>query len=93
MVSSHRTGVWSDAEHSGMWRAVTSVTSHANLGDTAAAICKEAFANGLVIETSGNHSQVVKCLCPLTITEEQLLEGFEILDRGLAITDSAYEEA
>ncbi len=31
------------------------------------------------------------CNPPLTITEEQLLEGFEILDRGLAITDSAYE--
>ena len=35
----------------------------------------------------------VFCNPPLTITEEQLLEGFEILDRGLAITDSAYENA
>ena len=28
---------------------------------------------------------------PLCITEEQLLEGFEIVDRGLAITDEAFE--
>jgi len=28
---------------------------------------------------------------PLTITEEQLLEGFAIIDRGLDITDAAYE--
>ena len=53
-------------------------------GDTAAAICKEAFANGLVIETSGNHSQVVKCLCPLTITEEQIDKALTILDAAFA---------
>jgi diaminobutyrate-2-oxoglutarate transaminase len=53
-------------------------------GDIAAAICKEAFANGLVIETSGNHSQVVKCLCPLTITEEQIDKALKILDAAFA---------
>lgn len=31
------------------------------------------------------------CNPPLCITEEQLLEGFEIIDRGLDITDSAFE--
>ncbi|MBT3223235.1 MAG: aminotransferase class III-fold pyridoxal phosphate-dependent enzyme [Proteobacteria bacterium] len=31
------------------------------------------------------------CNPPLCITEEQLLEGFEIIDRGLAITDDAFE--
>lgn len=58
-------------------------------GETAAAICKEAFENGLVIETSGNHSQVVKCLCPLTITEEQITTAMNILDAAFAKVMSA----
>ena len=31
------------------------------------------------------------CNPPLCITEEQLLEAFEIVDRGLEITDEAFE--
>jgi adenosylmethionine-8-amino-7-oxononanoate aminotransferase len=31
------------------------------------------------------------CNPPLCITEAQLREGFEIIDRGLDITDAAYE--
>ena len=53
-------------------------------GETAAAICAEAFENGLVIETSGNHSQVVKCLCPLIISEEQINQAMNILDAAFA---------
>src|SRR5690554_7863075 len=53
-------------------------------GDTAAAICAEAFERGLVIETSGNHSQVVKCLCPLMISEEQIHKAMDILDAAFA---------
>ena len=29
---------------------------------------------------------------PLTITEEQIREGFAIIDRGLEITDAAFED-
>jgi taurine--2-oxoglutarate transaminase len=32
------------------------------------------------------------CNPPLCITEEQLLEGFAIIDRGLAITDEVFED-
>lgn len=53
-------------------------------GDIAAAICREAFERGLVIETSGNHSQVVKCLCPLIISEEQIAKAMDILDAAFA---------
>ena len=58
-------------------------------GETAAAICAEAFENGLVIETSGNHSQVVKCLCPLIISEEQIDKAMTILDAAFAKVMSA----
>ncbi|MDN3555102.1 diaminobutyrate--2-oxoglutarate transaminase [Halomonas maura] len=49
-------------------------------GDIADKITAKAFENGLVIETSGQDGGVVKCLCPLTITDEDLLEGLDILE-------------
>ena len=48
-------------------------------GEIASQICQKAFEKNLVIETSGNRGQVVKCLCPLTISEENLREGLERL--------------
>lgn len=49
-------------------------------GDLAAAICAEAFRNGLVIETSGAHDEVVKVLAPLTIPMEQFKAGLATLE-------------
>ena len=49
-------------------------------GDIASAICRQAFERGLVIETSGPHGEVVKCLCPLIISEEQINQAMDILD-------------
>lgn len=53
-------------------------------GELAAEVCAQAFARGLVIETSGAHSEVVKCLCPLTITDEQIDKALSILDAAFA---------
>lgn len=53
-------------------------------GESAGRICELAFGKGLVIETSGNHSQVVKCLCPLVISEEQIDRAMDILDEAFA---------
>ena len=61
-------------------------------GDTAAAICRHAFENGLVIETSGAHSEVVKCLCPLIISEEQINKAMDILDAAFAKVMAAGEQ-
>lgn len=49
-------------------------------GDVADRITHQAFENGLVIETSGQDGEVVKCLCPLTITDEELEKGLDILE-------------
>jgi len=46
-------------------------------------ICRSAFEKGLIIETSGSEDQVVKCLCPLTITETELNEGLDILSASV----------
>lgn len=49
-------------------------------GEIAEKITSLAFQKGLVIETSGHDGQVVKCLCPLTISDDDLLEGLDILE-------------
>jgi diaminobutyrate-2-oxoglutarate transaminase len=49
-------------------------------GKLANRITELAFERGLIIETSGSDGQVVKILTPLTIEEELLLKGLDILD-------------
>ena len=51
-------------------------------GEIADKITHQAFVNGLVIETSGQDGEVVKCLCPLTITDEDLQQGLDILEES-----------
>lgn len=53
-------------------------------GDVADLVTARCFENGLVIETSGAFSQVVKCLCPLTITAQELNQGLDILADAFA---------
>ena len=48
-------------------------------GELAGDICSRAFEKGLIIETSGAHDEVVKVLAPLTIPEETLRKGLDIL--------------
>lgn len=54
-------------------------------GKLAAAISRAAFARGMIIETSGPDSEVLKCLCPLTISHADLARGLEILDESVAV--------
>ncbi|ALO45591.1 diaminobutyrate--2-oxoglutarate transaminase [Pseudohongiella spirulinae] len=52
-------------------------------GELAGKICRYAFDKGLVIETSGADSQVVKCLCPLSISLDELNKGLDILEEAV----------
>ncbi len=52
-------------------------------GRLASKITERAFEEGLIIETSGSDGQVVKCLCPLTISDEQLKAGLRILQKSV----------
>lgn len=54
-------------------------------GEVATRISRAAFARNLIIETSGNRGQVVKCLCPLTISEENLREGLARLAESIDV--------
>jgi diaminobutyrate-2-oxoglutarate transaminase len=53
-------------------------------GTLASAISRAAFARGMIIETSGPDSEVVKCLCPLTISNEDLARGLDTLEESVA---------
>jgi diaminobutyrate-2-oxoglutarate transaminase len=46
---------------------------------TAARVVKSAFSNGLIIETSGPDDEIVKCLAALTIADDELKKGLDIL--------------
>jgi len=47
-------------------------------------ICKAAFVRGLIMETSGPNGEVVKVMPPLTIDEEGLKQGLQILEESFA---------
>jgi len=50
----------------------------------AARVARRAFERGLIIETSGPNDEVVKFLPALTISDEQLRRGLEIIDQCVA---------
>jgi taurine--2-oxoglutarate transaminase len=54
-----------------------------------AAFCKFMLDHGVYLNT---HWHTVLIIPPLIITEEQLAEGFEILDKALEITDAAVKD-
>ncbi|MFJ8693368.1 diaminobutyrate--2-oxoglutarate transaminase [Streptomyces roseolilacinus] len=57
--------------------------------ERAARICRRAFELGLLLETSGPQSEVVKLLPPLTVTSEELDEGLRTLARAVRETATA----
>ena len=52
--------------------------------DLANQIARKSFEQGLVIETSGANDEVLKVLPALTIPDEQLKQGLEIIERSVA---------
>ncbi|AMX03280.1 diaminobutyrate--2-oxoglutarate transaminase [Microbulbifer thermotolerans] len=62
----------------GMFRGLNCVS-----GKLAGRITREAFRNGLVIETSGADDHVVKTLCPLTISDENLKSALDIVEAAV----------
>lgn len=52
-------------------------------GELAEKIIRRCFASGLIIETSGPESEVIKCLCPLVISDQDLNAGLDILEQSV----------
>lgn len=53
-------------------------------GEIANAVANECFARGLLVETSGPDSEVLKILPPLTIADEDLARGLDIIEQAVA---------
>jgi diaminobutyrate-2-oxoglutarate transaminase len=49
----------------------------------ASEISAKAFEHGLIVETCGGDGQVVKFLPPLTISEDQLIEGLKRFEKAV----------
>ncbi|MAM87593.1 diaminobutyrate--2-oxoglutarate transaminase [Allohahella sp. A8] len=62
----------------GMFQGINCVN-----GEIAGKITKRSFQKGLMIETSGADDHVVKLLCPLVITDENLAKGIDILEESV----------
>ncbi len=62
----------------GMFQGICCVS-----GEIAGKITKEAFKRGLLIETSGADDQVVKLLCPLITSQENLEKGLDIIEESV----------
>lgn len=48
-----------------------------------AAVIRECHQNGLVVMSAGIYSNVIRLLCPLVITDAQLHEGLDVLERAV----------
>lgn len=68
----------------GMFQGINCVN-----GEIAGKITRKAFQKGLMIETSGADNHVVKFLCPLTIADENLKRGIDIVEQAVAETCAA----
>ena len=53
------------------------------LGDVSGAVAKECFRRGLVIERAGRNDCVLKLMPALTVTEEELAEGLDIIHESM----------
>lgn len=62
----------------GMFQGINCVN-----GEIAGKITKQAFKKGLIIETSGAEDHVVKFLCPLVISDENLKKGIDIVEDAI----------
>ncbi|MDO6525344.1 MULTISPECIES: diaminobutyrate--2-oxoglutarate transaminase [unclassified Motilimonas] len=52
-------------------------------GEIAGKITKAAFAKGVIIETSGADDHIVKFFCPLTISDDNLRKGIDIVESAI----------
>ncbi len=57
-------------------------------GDIALRVQRLCFENKLIMEKGGRNGCVMRCLCPLTITDEQINEAMDIFERVVKEVDT-----
>ena len=51
--------------------------------DRTSAVLRKACENGLILLSAGTYGNVIRTLMPLTITDDELQEGLEVLEHAL----------
>ncbi|GAA3921693.1 diaminobutyrate--2-oxoglutarate transaminase [Litoribacillus peritrichatus] len=62
----------------GMFQGINCIS-----GEFAEKVTKKCFQQNLIIETSGCDDQVIKFLCPLTISNASLAKGLDIVEKAI----------
>ncbi len=60
-------------------------------GEIAGAVQKMCFENGLIVEKGGRNGAVMRCLCALNITDEDLAKAWKIFERCVIEIDKKYK--
>ena len=60
-------------------------------GEIAAAVQKLCFQNGLIVEKGGRNGAVMRCLCALNITNEDLGKAWKIFEKCVLEIDKKYK--
>ncbi len=60
-------------------------------GEIAAAVQKLCFENGLIVEKGGRNGAVMRCLCALNITDEDLSKAWKIFEKCVIEIDKKYK--
>lgn len=59
-------------------------------GEIAAKVQKLCFENGLIVEKGGRNGSVMRCLCALNITDEDLNKAYSIFEAAVLSVDKEY---
>ncbi len=59
-------------------------------GEISAKVQQECFKNGLVMEKGGRNGSVMRCLCALNISDEDLNKGLDIFEKAVLKLNSEY---
>ena len=59
-------------------------------GEIAAKVQKLCFENGLIVEKGGRNGSVMRCLCALNITDEDLNKAYSIFEAAVIAVDKEY---
>lgn len=62
---------------------VTDQESHAPNAPFVSDLVQEAVSRGLMLESAGSHNNVIRFLAPLTMTDEQLFAGLDIMEASI----------
>lgn len=60
-------------------------------GEIAEKVQKLCFSNGLIVEKGGRNGSVMRCLCALNITDEDLSKAWSIFEKCVLEVDKEYK--